>query len=159
MLCTKNKTNEKHNPHARISSMEKIDLTIHKVIIKQIHQSLKAIIPLQEWELHYLNYYEGLGQGPNIICYPAEDELARSMLLKTKSNSSKPRTDLNITLEEGEIVIKKWDSLEHEYITIATVDLHDTDYLPKTIKHIKQGMAQITKEYQDAQAISSLEKL
>lgn len=155
MLCTKNKTNEKHNTHARISSMEKIGLTIHKVIIKQIHQSLKAIIPLQEWVLHYFNYYEGLGQGPNILCYLAEDDG------KTKSNSwrNKPRTDLNITLEEGEIVIKKWDSLQHEYITIATVDLHDTDYLPKTVKHIKQGMAQITKEYQSTHAISSLEKL
>lgn len=131
--------------------MEKIDLTIHKVIIKQIHQSLKAIIPLQEWVLHYFNYYEGLGQGPNIICYLAEDDG------KTKSNSSKPRTDLNITLEEGEIVIKKWDNVM--YVTIATVDLHDTDYLPKTVKHIKQGMAQITKEYQDTHAISSLEKL
>ena len=125
--------------------MEKIDLTIHKVIIKQIHQSLKAIAPLVEHpflleQTEYFNYYEGIGQGPNIFCYP---------VLQNKASSSKPKTDLNITLEEGEIAIKKWDIDNITYKTIATIDLHDTDYLPKTIKHIEQGMAEITREYQN----------
>ena len=114
--------------------MEKIDLTIHKVIIKQIHQNLKEIARLQKWVLHYFNYYEGIGQGPNIFCYPSCSPQGR---------------DLNITLEEGEIAIKKWDIDNITYKTIAIIDLHDTDYLPKTIKHIEQGMAEITREYQN----------